>query len=72
MYKLSVSNSGIWLMTSQMYFDIQTIKSDPLIAVEYSHGNPFDHIIDIMSQGAIIIRFKYFSETSSSFLLKKK
>jgi hypothetical protein len=46
---------------SKMYHDIETVKSDPLIADEYPHGNPFDHIIDIMSQGAIIIRFKYVS-----------
>jgi hypothetical protein len=52
---------------SQMYYDIETIKSDPLIADEYPHGNPFDHIIDIMSQGAIIIRFKYVSR--NKFLL---
>jgi hypothetical protein len=45
----------------KMYHDIETVKSDPLIADEYPHGNPFDHIIDIMSQGAIIIRFKYVS-----------
>jgi hypothetical protein len=44
---------------SKMYYDIETVKSDTLIADEYPHGNPFDHIIDIMSQGAIIIRFKY-------------
>jgi hypothetical protein len=44
---------------SKMYYDIETVKSDPLIADEYPHGNPFEHIIDIMSQGAIIIRFKY-------------
>ena len=44
---------------SKMYYDIETVKSDPLIADEYPHGNPFDHIIDIMSQGAIIIRLKY-------------
>src|SRR5919202_271363 len=44
---------------SKMYYDIEIVKSDPLIADEYPHGNPFDHIIDIMSQGAIIIRFKY-------------
>jgi hypothetical protein len=50
---------------SQMYYDIETIKSDPLIADEYPHGNPFDHIIDIMSQGAIIIRFKYVSRNKS-------
>jgi hypothetical protein len=46
---------------SKMYYDIETVKSDPLIVDEYPHGNPFDHIIDIMSQGAIIIRFKYVS-----------
>lgn len=50
---------------SKMYFDIETVKSDPLIADEYPHGNPFDHIIDIMSQGAIIIRFKYVSRNKS-------
>jgi hypothetical protein len=50
---------------SKMYHDIETVKSDPLIADEYPHGNPFDHIIDIMSQGAIIIRFKYVSKNSS-------
>jgi hypothetical protein len=50
---------------SKMYYDIETVKSDPLIADEYPHGNPFDHIIDIMSQGAIIIRFKYISRNGS-------
>lgn len=50
---------------SKMYYDIETVKSDPLIAYEYPHGNPFDHIIDIMSQGAIIIRFKYVSINKS-------
>ncbi|HZA65147.1 MAG TPA: hypothetical protein VE573_19875, partial [Nitrososphaeraceae archaeon] len=50
---------------SQMYYDIETVKSDPLIADEYPHGNPFVHIIDIMSQGAIIIRFKYVSRNKS-------
>ena len=49
---------------SKMYHDIETIKSDPLIADEYPHGDPFDHIIDMMSQGAIIIRFKYVSRSS--------
>ena len=43
---------------SKMYYDIETVKSDPLIADEYPHGYPFDHIIDIMGQEAIIIRFK--------------
>jgi hypothetical protein len=49
---------------SKMYYDIEAVKSDPLIANEYPHGNPFDHIIDMMSQGAIIIRFKYVSMNS--------
>ncbi|HKI08909.1 MAG TPA: hypothetical protein VKA09_10970 [Nitrososphaeraceae archaeon] len=49
---------------SKMNYDIETVKSDPLIVEEYPHGNPFDHIIDIMSQGAIIIRFKYVSAKS--------
>src|SRR6188472_2150458 len=46
---------------SKMYYDIETIKSDPLILDEYPYGNPFDHIIDIMKHGAIIVRFKYVS-----------
>jgi hypothetical protein len=50
---------------SKMYYDIEIVKSDPLIAEEYPHGNPFDHIIDIMDQGAIIIRFKYVSRNNS-------
>ncbi len=50
---------------SKMYYDIETVKSDPLIADEYLYGNPFVHIIDIMSQGAIIIRFKYVSRNGS-------
>jgi hypothetical protein len=49
---------------SKMYYDIETVKNDPLIVDEYPYGNPFDHIIDIMSQGAIIIRFKYVSAKS--------
>ena len=57
---------------SKMYFDIETVKSDPLIADEYPHGNPFDHIIDIMSQGAIIIRFKYVSRNKSLLPPKEK
>jgi hypothetical protein len=57
---------------SKMYYDIETIKSDPLIADEYPHGNPFDHIIDIMSQGAIIIRFKYVSRNKSSLVPEEK
>jgi hypothetical protein len=57
---------------SKMYYDIETIKSDPLIADEYPHGNPFDHIIDIMSQGGIIIRFKYVSRNKSSLVPEEK
>jgi hypothetical protein len=57
---------------SKMYYDIETIKSDPLIANEYPHGNPFNHIIDIMSQGAIIIRFKYVSRNKSLFPPEEK
>jgi hypothetical protein len=50
---------------SKMYYDIETVRSDPLIADEYPYGNPFDHIIDIMSKGAIIVRFKYVSRNKS-------
>ena len=48
-----------------MYYDIESVKSDPLISDEYPYGNPFDHIIDIVNQGAIIIRFKYISKNNS-------
>ena len=48
-----------------MYYDIESVKSDPLISDEYPYGNPFDHIIDIVNQGAIIIRFKYASKNNS-------
>jgi hypothetical protein len=41
---------------SKMYYDIETIKSDPLIADEYPHGNPFDYIIDIMKLAIIKIK----------------
>ena len=50
---------------SKMYYDIETVKSNPLIADEYPYGNPFDHIINIMSKGAIIVRFKYVSRNKS-------
>ena len=50
---------------SKMYYDIETVKSDPLISDEYPYGNPFDHIIDIMNHGAIIVRFKYVSNNKS-------
>jgi hypothetical protein len=48
-----------------MYYDIESIESDPLISDEYPYGNPFDHIIDIMNFGGIIIRFKYISRNKS-------
>jgi hypothetical protein len=51
---------------SKMYCDIETVKLHPLISNEYPYGNPFDHIIDIMSHGAIIIRFKYVSRNGST------
>jgi hypothetical protein len=57
---------------SKMYYDIETVKSDPLIADEYPYGNPFDHIIDIMSKGAIIIRFKYVSRNKSDLPPQEK
>jgi hypothetical protein len=57
---------------SKMYYDIETVKSDPLIADEYPHGNPFDHIIDIMSKGAIIIRFKYVLRNKSDLPPQEK
>jgi hypothetical protein len=57
---------------SKMYHDIETIKSDPLIADEYPHGNPFEHIIDLMSQGAVIIRFKYVSKNKSLLTPEEK
>ena len=50
---------------SKMYYDIETIKSDLLMSDEYPYGNPFDHIIDIMKHGAIIVRFKYVSNNKS-------
>src|SRR5919202_4280065 len=46
---------------SKMYYDIETVKLDPLISDEYPYGNPFDHIMDIMTNGAIIVRLKYVS-----------
>jgi hypothetical protein len=57
---------------SKMHYDIETVKSDPLIAHEYPHGNPFDHIIDIMRKGAIIIRFKYVSRNNSDLPPQEK
>src|SRR5919109_4318580 len=57
---------------SKIYYDIETVKLDPLIADQYPHGNPFDHIIDIMSQGSIIIRFKYVSRNKSVFPPEEK
>jgi hypothetical protein len=49
-----------------MYYDIETVLSDPLISNEYPSGNPFDDVVDVMIYGAIIIRFKYVSRDQSS------
>jgi hypothetical protein len=57
---------------SKIYYDIETVKLDPLIADQYPHGNPFDHIIDIMSQGSIIIRFKYVLRNESLITPEEK
>lgn len=50
----------------KMYYDIETVKLDPLISSEYPSGNLFDDIVDIMSNGAVIIRFKYVSRNQST------
>jgi len=50
----------------RMYYDIETVKLDPLISSEYPSGNPFNDIVDIMNNGAIIIRFKYVSRNQSA------
>jgi len=50
----------------RMYYNIETIKLDPLISSEYPYGNPFSDIVDIMCNGAIIIRFKYVSRNRST------
>jgi hypothetical protein len=31
-----------------MYYDVESVKSDPIISHEYPSGNCFDHILDIM------------------------
>jgi hypothetical protein len=49
----------------KMYYDIESVRLDSLLSDEYPSGNPFDHIIDIMKHGAIIIRFKYISRDNS-------
>ena len=45
----------------KIYYDIETVKRNPLISNEFPSGNPFDDVVEIMSDGAIIIRFKYIS-----------
>ena len=32
----------------KMYYDVESVKSDPIISHEYPSGNCFDHILDIM------------------------
>lgn len=49
----------------KMYYDIESVKLDSLISDEYPSGNTFDHVVNIMKHGAIIIRFKYVSRNGS-------
>lgn len=48
----------------KMYYDVESVKLDPIISHEYPSGNCFDHILDIMRYGAVIIRFKYVSRNN--------
>jgi hypothetical protein len=58
-----INELGVYL---KMYYDIETVKWNPSISNEYPSGNPFDGVVDIMSNGAIIIRFKYVSRDGSA------
>jgi hypothetical protein len=49
----------------KMYYDIESVRLDSLISGEYPSGNTFDHVVNIMKYGAIIIRFKYVSRNGS-------
>jgi hypothetical protein len=50
---------------AKMYYDIEIVKANPLISAEYPNANPFDHVVDIMRNGGIIVRFKYVSRNGS-------
>jgi hypothetical protein len=58
-----INELGVYL---KMYYDIETVKQNPSISNEYPSGNPFDDVVEIMSNGAIIIRFKYVSRDESA------
>lgn len=58
-----INELGVYL---KMYYDIETVKWNPSISNEYPSGNPFDDVVEIMSNGAIIIRFKYVSRDGSA------
>jgi len=58
-----INELGVYL---KMYYDIETVKQNPSISNEYPSGNPFDDVVEIMSNGAIIIRFKYVSRDGSA------
>ncbi len=58
-----INELGVYL---KMYYDIETVKRNPSITNEYPSGNPFEDIVEIMSNGAIIIRFKYISRDGSA------
>ena len=58
-----INELGVYL---KMYYDIETVKRNPSISNEYPSGNPFDDVVEIMSNGAIIIRFKYISRDESA------
>jgi len=58
-----INELGVYL---KMYYDIETVKRNPSISNEYPSGNPFNDVVEIMSNGAIIIRFKYVSRDQSS------
>ncbi|MDQ3869366.1 MAG: hypothetical protein M3250_07395 [Thermoproteota archaeon] len=49
----------------KMYYDIESVRLDSLISGVYPYGNTFDHVVNIMKYGAIIIRFKYVSRNGS-------
>jgi hypothetical protein len=58
-----INELGVYL---KMCYDIETVKQNPSISNEYPSGNPFDDVVEIMSNGAIIIRFKYVSRDESA------
>jgi hypothetical protein len=63
---IDINELGVYF---KMYYDIETVKRNPSISIspyQYPSGNPFDGFVDIMSNGAIIIRFKYVSRDGSA------